>query len=417
MQFLYNILIHLVDLLLPLSGFFSAKMRLFYQGRKHTMAQLQQHIRDEDSVIWMHCASLGEFEQGRPVLEALREKYPEFKLVLSFFSPSGYEVRKSYTGVDVVLYLPVDTPQKARRFLDLLHPDLAIFVKYEFWPNVLKELKKRKIHTLLISGIFREKQAFFHKSGDWLRKSLEAFSWFFVQNESSKSLLESISINNVSVAGDTRFDRVQRLVVQRQDLALLKIFTQNVKHTLVAGSTWPKDEAVLLAYINKHAKSDEKFIIAPHNMHRQAIDDLSEKIHAKTLLYSQADKASIHQAQVCIIDSIGILSSVYAYADVAYVGGGFGAGIHNILEPAVYRIPVIIGPNYQKFQEAKDLIEKGGCFEIASSDALHQWLQRLYKNPGLMRESGTVSGNYVAENTGATATIIQYIETHALSSE
>ncbi len=410
MQFLYNILVYLVDLLLPVLGFFNKKIRLFYRGRKDITAQLQHHIQNDDAVIWMHCASLGEFEQGRPVLEALRKDYPDYKLVLSFFSPSGYEVRKSYSGADLVLYLPLDTPYKVRRFLDLLHPGLAIFVKYEFWPNVLKALEKRKIPTLLISGIFRENQAFFRKSGAWLRRSLNAFSWFFVQNETSKSLLESLHFNHVSVAGDTRFGRVQKIVLQRQDIGLLEVFVQNARHTLVAGSTWPEDMEIWLDYINEHAREGEKFVIAPHNIHKQEIDTLRRKIRKKTLLYSQADKASMREAQVCIIDSIGILSSVYAYADIAYVGGGFGAGIHNILEPAAYQIPVIIGPNNQKFQEARDLIKKGGCFEITTSDALSRLLHQMYHKPGFLRQSGEASGKYIAENTGATAKIMHNIE-------
>ncbi len=409
MQFLYNITILIARFFIPLSAIFSPKMSLFWKGRKETFAKIKSTITSKDTCIWMHCASLGEFEQGRPVLERLKLHYPNYKIVLSFFSPSGYEVRKDYELADVVVYLPLDSPKNAELFLDKVHPSLVIFVKYDFWPNILAALRKRNIQTILVSGIFRDNQVFFNSNRRWFQNNLQAFNHFFVQNSTSVKLLNSIGYKNVSQSGDTRFDRVFDLVHNKKDLKLIKSFAKNY-HILVAGSTWEKDEVLLIHYINTVATDKERFIIAPHNIKKADMERISRKITQKTLLYSQANSKNIQNIKVLIIDSIGLLTSIYAYANVAYVGGGFGSGIHNILEPATYGIPILIGPNYQKFQEATDLIAKKGCFEIQIQENLNQKLQEFSANPKKASSIGKIALQYVQENTGATDLVMEYIE-------
>jgi len=408
MHILYNIVIYIASAFIPLVALVNPKLRLFYKGRKKTFSKLKDKINPSDKTVWMHCASLGEFEQGRPLIEKIKSQYPKYKIILSFFSPSGYEIRKNYEQADVVVYLPMDTPNKVARFIELVHPSLAIFVKYEFWPNILQELHHKKINTILISGIFRKNQLFFKKQGAWYRDSLKSFKHFFVQDEDSVSLLKSIGFSNVTKSGDTRFDRVFDLIQQRKKLPKIKDFKQN-KHTLVAGSTWPKDEALLIEYINNHASEKEKFIFAPHNISVDGIDNLVKKIQPKTVLFSRTTSKDIVDARVLIIDSIGILTSVYYYADVAYVGGGFGTGIHNILEPATYGIPIIIGPNYQKFKEAIDLIDIDGCFEINGQEALNKQLQEFAQDKNLVKIAGEKALTYIKNNTGATEIISEYL--------
>lgn len=408
MPFLYNILTYITSFIIPILALVKPKLKLFYKGRKETFTKLSNAISPHDKTIWIHCASLGEFEQGRPVIEKLKIKYPNFKIIVSFFSPSGYEVRKNYELADVVVYLPLDTPKNAQQFIKLTHPSLAIFVKYEFWPNILKELKRENIPTLLISGIFRKEQAFFRKKGEWYRNSLAAFTHFFVQNEESKQLLQSIGYNNTNVSGDTRFDRVYDLIKQKKELPLVQIFTQD-SHVLVAGSTWQKDETLLVDYINNHASNTEKFIIAPHNIYDKDIQKLTNSIKLKTVLYSNANKQNIQNSQVLIIDSIGLLTNIYNYADIAYVGGGFGTGIHNILEPATYGLPILIGPNYHKFKEANDLINRKACVSIRNNEDVTEQLSFLNKNKEKTTDMGTISATYIKENTGATQKILEYV--------
>ena len=408
MQYLYNILLFLADALIPLIALFHPKIKLFYSGRKETFTKLQNTITATDKTVWIHCASLGEFEQGRPIIEKIKSNYPNYKLILSFFSPSGYEIRKDYNLADVVVYLPLDTKKKATKFVKLVHPSLAIFVKYEFWPNILQVLKKETIKTILISGIFRNQQVFFRKNGRWFRNSLHAFSHFFVQDEDSVHLLKGIGYSNATESGDTRFDRVHELVNQKKDLPLIASFSLQ-HHTLVAGSTWPKDEELLIEYINKYASNKERFIIAPHNINQKDIKVLTQRIQKKTVLYSQVEKKDISGSQVLIIDSIGILTNVYNYADIAYVGGGFGTGIHNILEPATYGVPIIIGPNYQKFKEANDLVLNNACFEITTIEYLTKQLHNFRDNKELTSTSGSIAYDYIQKNIGATKKIMEYI--------
>ena len=415
MYFLYNILILVAGTMLKITALFNKKIKLFVDGRKQTFFKLQQAISKDDEVIWMHCASLGEFEQGRPIIEKLKLKLPTKKVVLTFFSPSGYEVRKNYEFADVVCYLPLDSAQNAKRFLEIVHPQLAIFVKYEFWPNMLKELNIRNIETLLISGIFRENQSFFKSYGSWMRKSLATFSHFFVQDENSKQLLNRINFNNVTVSGDTRFDRVFEITQQNNKLPFIEEFIDN-KYTLVAGSTWKEDEMMLLDYINNKASENEKFIIAPHNINPKDIADLKNSISKKVVLFSEKpfnaaqDGKNLSDYQVFIIDTVGILTKIYSYASIAYVGGGFTkTGVHNVLEPATFGIPILIGPNYHKFNEAIDLVKNKACFVVANSKELSLHLDKFFQSNDLRLKTGESAKKQVVDKTGATAKILEFI--------
>lgn len=410
MYFLYDILILVAGFLLKIAAYFNKKIKLFIDGRKQTFFKLQQAISETDEVIWMHCASLGEFEQGRPIIEELKIKFPTKKVVLTFFSPSGYEVRKNYEYADVVCYLPLDSKQNAKRFLQLVHPQLAIFVKYEFWPNLLKGLKIGHIETLLISGIFRENQSFFNWYGGWIRNSLTTFSHFFVQDENSKQLLRSIDFNNVTVSGDTRFDRVFEITHQNNKLPFIAEFIDN-KYTLVAGSTWKEDETMLVDYINNKASENEKFIIAPHNINAKVIAELKNSISKKVVLFSEKGANTLSNNQVFIIDTVGILTKIYSYATIAYVGGGFTkTGVHNVLEPATFGVPILIGPNYHKFNEAIDLVKNKACFAVDNSKELSLHLEQFFQSNEMRLKTGESAKKYVLDKTGATAKILNYLE-------
>ncbi|WP_298365472.1 glycosyltransferase N-terminal domain-containing protein [uncultured Lutibacter sp.] len=409
MHYVYNFLVYLASLGLKLVAPFNKKIKLFVSGRKDSFLKLSDEISVDDKVIWMHCASLGEFEQGRPIIEKLKESEPSKKIVLTFFSPSGYEVRKDYNFADVICYLPLDTINNANLFLDIVHPEIAIFVKYEFWPNILNQLKKQQIKTILVSGIFRENQAFFKWYGSWLRKSLKAFSHFFVQDKLSKSLLNSINFNNITLAGDTRFDRVFEITKQNNTLNFIDEF-KNGHFTIVAGSTWKDDENILVDYINNEASANDKFIIAPHNINPEDINELKKSIFKKVVLFSEKENVELKDYQVFIIDTIGILTKIYSYANVAYVGGGYTkSGVHNVLEPATFGIPIIIGPNYYKFLEAVELVEEGACFVVEESKKLSVLLNKL-KLKNQFVETGKKAGNYVKNKTGATNIILKYIK-------
>jgi 3-deoxy-D-manno-octulosonic-acid transferase len=410
MYFLYNILILVAGFVLKIAALFNKKIQLFIDGRKQTFFELQQGISETDEVIWIHCASLGEFEQGRPIIEKLKLKFPNKKVVLTFFSPSGYEVRKNYEYADVVCYLPLDSAQNAKRFLEIVHPQLAIFVKYEFWPNFLKELKKNNIETLLISGIFRKSQPFFNWYGGFMRKSLTTFAHFFVQDDNSKQLLNSINFNNVTVSGDTRFDRVFEITQQNNKLPFIQEFI-NDKYTVVAGSTWKEDETMLVDYINSKASENEKFIIAPHNINANDIADLKNSISKKVVLFSEKDTKNLSDYQVFVIDTVGILTKIYSYASVAYVGGGFTkTGVHNVLEPATFGIPIIIGANYHKFNEAIDLVKNRACFVVNSTNELSLHLGEFFHLNEMRAEAGKRAKKYVVDKTGATLKILNYID-------
>lgn len=407
MFLLYDLLVRIAQLILPVVALFSPKMRLFVDGRKETFKKLASVIGESDKTIWFHAASLGEYEQGLPVMEEIRKKYPTHKIVVSFFSPSGYEIRKNNTIADVTVYLPLDTASNARKFLALAKPEIAFLIKYEYWPNLLRELKKQRIRTFLISGIFRENQVFFKWYGGFYRKALEAFEHFFVQNSSSKSLLGKLNKFNVTVSGDTRFDRVATILEKDNSLDFAADFTDG-KTTVVIGSSWPADEVFLTEYINK-TRRGTKFLIAPHNIKENQITELKSRISKPTLLYSQREGKNLKEFEVMIVDTIGILTKIYSYADVAFVGGGFGnPGVHNILEPATFGVPVVIGPNFSHFAEAVALVQMGGCSVIKTEEELTETFDRLISNEDERKEQGHICASFVQMNKGATPKILEY---------
>ena len=410
MLFIYSIIVSIAGLLLRIIAFFAPKIKLFVAGRKDVFPTLITKIKPNDKTIWFHAASLGEFEQGLPVIEKIKEKYPSHKIVLSFFSPSGYEVRKNNPIADVTVYLPLDTQKNAAKFIDLVHPEMVFFIKYEFWPNYLNELKKRNTPTYLISGIFREKQAFFKWYGGFYRKALDTFTYFFVQNENSLQLLHQLGKEKAIISGDTRFDRVASILERNNTLDFIAEFKNN-KTTIVAGSTWAKDEELLLNYINSNtATADTKFIIAPHNIKPDQIQQLKNSCTKKVILFSEKENKNLADYDVLIIDTVGILTKIYSYADIAYVGGGFGnPGVHNILEPATFRIPIIIGPNYSHFAEAIELVSLGGCISVDNNDSLEVLLNELIGGIEIRKSRGEISASFVQNNTGAVARIMDNI--------
>lgn len=409
MLFLYNIAIKIASLLLPFLSGFVPKIKLFVDGRRVVFAILSQKIKATDQTIWFHAASLGEYEQGLPVMEKIKEKFPSHKIILSFFSPSGYEVRKNNAVADLTVYLPLDTSSNAQQFIELVHPSMVFFIKYEFWPNYLNELKKQQIPCYLVSGIFRENQMFFKWYGTFYREALDAFTYFFVQNEKSKNLLLQIGKTNVAISGDTRFDRVASILDKDNSLDFIAAFKNNTL-TLVVGSSWPKDEIFITNYINQN-RQKLKFIIAPHNIKKEQIAELKNNISKKTVLYSEYlanPNIELNTYDVFIIDSIGILTKIYSYADIAYVGGGFGnPGIHNILEPATFGIPIIVGPNYSHFAEAIALINLGGCIPINNREQLKNTINDLIIDEVNRSERGHICNTFVAMNKGATQVILK----------
>ena len=407
MNFFYNILVFFATITLFVLKFFSKKLRLFVDGRKEIFSKIS-NLKNED-VIWFHAASLGEFEQAIPIIEALKKNNNTYKILVTFFSPSGYEIRKNYKLADMVCYLPLDSRSNARKFIEIVNPKFAIFIKYEFWPNFLNELKKKEIPTILVSGILREKQLFFKPYGGFMRKSLSAFHHFFVQNKVSEELLNSINFKNITIAGDTRFDRVSKILEQDNTLSFINKF-KNEQYTLVAGSTWKEDEELLVDYINNRASENEKFIIAPHNIKQEAILELQKSINKKTILFSDKKGKDLSSYQVFIIDTIGILTKIYAAADVAYVGGGLNTGLHNILEPATFGIPVIIGDKYDKFKEAVDLVRIGGCISIKNQEEFTKALVSLKTDEEDRNLTGLLNKKYIQENLGATNLIMNYLK-------
>ena len=418
MLFLYNFLVQLSSFVLKFIAFFNPKIKLFVDGRKSVFSTLAEKIKPFDKTIWFHAASLGEFEQGLPVIEKVKEKFPNHKIVVTFFSPSGFEVRKNNKIADVTIYLPLDTKKNAEEFLKLVHPAMVFFIKYEYWPNYLHELQKQKIQTYLISGIFRENQLFFKWYGGFYRNALKTFDYFFVQNESSKKLLQSIGFHNVKISGDTRFDRVAKILNQDNSIESIEKFKNNAL-TIVIGSSWPKDENNLIDFINSNPFK-VKFIIAPHNIKEEQIINLKNQITKKVVLYSvlTSREFSLHEREfslqdydVLIVNTIGILTKIYSYADIAYVGGGFGtSGLHNILEPATFGIPVLIGPNFEKFSEAVALVNLGGCISVKSKNDLEENLAFLIQNEDERLEKGHIASTFVKMNEGATTTILNYLD-------
>ena len=408
MLFLYNLLLLFASQIVKLLALFSPKIKLFVDGRKIVFETLESKISASDKTIWFHAASLGEFEQGLPVMEKIKKEFPNHKIVVTFFSPSGYEVRKNNSIADACVYLPLDTRSNAQKFLKLVRPDLVFFIKYEYWPNYLNELKKLNINTYLISGIFRENQAFFKWYGGFYRNALKTIDYFFVQNENSKKLLQSLGFNNVKISGDTRFDRVVSILERDNSLDFMDHFKNNTI-TIVIGSSWPKDESLLVNFINKNNEK-VKFIIAPHNIKSEQIQELKNSISKKVILFSEKENTDSSNYDVLIIDNIGILTKIYSYADIAYVGGGFGnPGVHNILEPATFGIPIVVGPNYNHFAEATALVHQEGCISINTQTELNETLNNLISNEDIRHEKGHICETFVQMNKGATSRILNHI--------
>jgi len=396
-----------------IASLWNNKAKLWLNGRRHIFDRLSTELRVHDSkIIWFHCSSLGEFEQGRPVIEKLKSQNPNLKFLLTFFSPSGYEIRKDYNGVDWVFYLPLDSKRNAKTFFDIVNPVLAVFVKYDYWHYYLNECKQRKKPLLLVSGIFRKEQPFFKWYGNLHRSMLNCFTHFFVQDKESLQLLKSININNATVAGDTRFDRVSEIAEKFTPIEEIEKFCDS-SQILVAGSTWPEDEKLIKDAIGNFPGL--KIIIAPHEIHKEHIDQL-RSIFPDEVLYSQliTQGSKPINSNILIIDNIGMLSRLYQYATITYIGGGFNKGIHNTLEAAVYGKPVLFGPNYKKFKEAVGLIETGGGICITSSNELSTTLQKFISNKTELELTSEKSFDFVKQNKGATEKILHYIETKRL---
>lgn len=407
MHFIYNILTHISWFVLQGIACFRPKIGRFVQGRKKSLPLLDGGLSREKRTLWMHVASLGEYEQGVPILEGLRRNHPDHQILLTFFSPSGYEVKQHTPLADLVVYLPMDTLANSRKFLDLVRPELAIFIKYEIWPNYLRELQKRKIPTLLASARFSKGQIYFRPYGGFMRKSLGAFTHFFVQDRDSMELLEGLGHRNLTLGGDSRFDRVVEIAGTDNRLDFMDAFKGQC-FTLVAGSSWAEDEQLLIPYIN--ACDDRiKFVIAPHEIKEEHSAKIESALGKSVLRYSQREGRDLGDAQVLILDTIGLLNKVYSYAEVAYVGGGFATGLHNTLEPAVHGIPVIIGPRYQGFREAVDLVRLGGLLPVGDQGEFNAVLDRLREEPDLLERMGQINRDYIAAHTGATQRVLDHI--------
>ena len=407
MRLLYNIGIRLYWLLAWLVSPWNLKAKQWIHGRKAWREKLSTAFAKEDRLTWFHCASLGEFEQGRPIIEASRERFPGTKVLLTFFSPSGYEKRKNFEGADYVMYLPLDTPKNARFMLDSLNIDRVIFIKYEFWYHFLKQLNKRRVPTYLASANFRAGQIFFRWYGQWYRSFLHCFSHIFVQKEDSKELLRSIGYHEVTVAGDTRFDRVSELPASPYSHKALIDFLSGSK-VLVAGSTWEKDE-LLLAEVCKDLSGELLWIIAPHELSGSHLSSLQKRFPGSVLFTELGDSVP-EGTRVIIVDTIGQLSYLYRFGTLAYIGGGFGKGIHNILEAATYGLPVIFGPAYHKFAEAVELIELGGAFPVSSEEVLLSTIRQQLENSELLKTTSRVAESFVRERVGATSRVLDKCE-------
>ncbi|WP_037319519.1 3-deoxy-D-manno-octulosonic acid transferase [Salegentibacter sp. Hel_I_6] len=410
MNALYNIAIKIAENTLPLAGRFSHKLKLFTEGRKTVFSKLKREIDPTAEYLWFHAASLGEFEQALPIIEEVKKEFPKYKILVSFFSPSGYENKKHHPLADLITYMPLDTQTNAKRFLDLVNPEMAFFIKYEIWPNFLVELKKRSIPALLISGAFRESQIYFKPYGGFMRNALHTFDHFFVQNEESKLLLENRGFNNITISGDTRFDRVSRQIQYNNKLDFAEEFIDK-KTCLVAGSTWQEDEEILLPFINNTSEA-VKTIIAPHEIKEEKIKVLEQKIKKKSIRYSKRENQDLASSDVLILDTIGLLGKVYSYSDIAYVGGAAGTtGLHNILEPATFGIPIIIGKNYEKFPEAIRLRQLAGLFSVEDSTEFTEVAEKLISNKDFRIKTGMISEHFINSNTGATQSIMTYLKT------
>ena len=406
---MYNLIIYLYLMGVAVYSRFNEKVRKMWHGERDAFRVLSEQVDPTARYVWFHAASLGEFEQGRPLMEQLRHDHPELKILLTFFSPSGYEVRKNYEGADIICYLPLDTIRNARRFLRLVRPEAAFFIKYEFWYNYLHILKHRGVPTYSVSSIFRDGQIFFRWYGRQYGRVLKCFTHFYVQNEKSRELLQGIGINCVTVVGDTRFDRVLHIRDTARQLETVSAFAADDRPVFIAGSSWEPDEDVYIPYF---ADKHWRLVVATHVVSTQRVQALQRRFEAqgkRVLLYSQAEQAAVIPADydVLIIDCYGLLSAIYRYADVTYVGGGFGVGIHNVLEAAVWGKPVIFGPNNERFQEAQGLKRSGGGFDIQGAADFAVLMDRFCADAAMLGESGRKAGSFVAGNAGATRLILQ----------
>ena len=418
---IYNIVIYFVLWGIAIASLFNEKVRKMWRGEREAFKILKQKVDPNAKYIWFHAASLGEFEQGRPLMERIRKEYPQYKILLTFYSPSGYEVRKNYEGADIICYMPVDTRLNAIRFLRLVRPVMAFFIKYEFWSNFLHILKHRNIPTYSVSSIFREDQVFFKWYGRSYAGVLKCFTRFFVQNEESKRLLEGIGITAVDVVGDTRFDRVLQIKEAAKQLPICEAFRTGVASSqsadvphhdfkvFVAGSSWPPDENIFIPFFNEH--KDWRLLIAPHVIAEEHLKLILSLIKGKKVVrYTQTTPEEAAEADVLIIDCFGLLSSMYNYGDVAYIGGGFGVGIHNTLEAAVWNMPVIFGPNNKKFQEAQGLLKSGGGFEINTYEDFSGLMSSLMNDETFLKQAGDKAGAFVAHLAGATDKVLTSVK-------
>ena len=404
---MYNLIIYLYLLGVAVYSLFNEKVRKMWRGERDAIRVLREKVDPKARYVWFHAASLGEFEQGRPLMEQIKREHPDIKILLTFFSPSGYEVRKNYEGADIICYLPLDTIGNARRFLRAIRPEMAFFIKYEFWYNYLHILKHRNVPVYSVSSIFREDQVFFRWYGSQYGRVLKCFTHFYVQNELSKTLLAKIGLTNVTVTGDTRFDRVLQIKEQAKQLPIVESFTNKTQKVFIAGSSWQPDEEIFIKYFNEHR--DWKLIIAPHVIGEDHLQQIEKMLEGRKIVrYTEAssDPSALADADVLIINCFGLLSSIYHYANVTYVGGGFGVGIHNTLEAAVWDVPVIFGPNNQKFQEAQGLKACKGGFEITCYEDFEKLMNRFDSDSSALEEAGHQAGAYVKSLSGATKLIL-----------
>ena len=403
---IYNLAMYILELGVKLAALFSDKPAKMVKGYREVFDLLQRKIDRNAQYIWFHAASLGEFEQGRPLIERIRKEYPQYKILQTFFSPSGYEVRKNYDGADIVCYLPIDTPSNVKKFVDLVNPCMVFFVKYEFWQNYLNTFYKKGIPVYSVSSIFRPNQIFFRWYGKGYQQVLKTFAHLFVQNEESKQLLAGIGVNNTTVVGDTRFDRVLDICAAAKQLPLVQIFKGDTL-TFVAGSSWGPDEDIFIKYFNAHPEM--KLIIAPHVVNDGHLKEIESKLQRSSIRYTKATEENVQQADCLIIDCYGLLSSIYRYGEISYIGGGFGVGIHNVLEAAVYGIPVIFGPNNKKFREAQHLLANKGGFEINGYEDFEQLMNKFLRDEVYLKQSGKAAGDYVKGNAGAMEKIMKRV--------
>ncbi|MBR0330518.1 MAG: 3-deoxy-D-manno-octulosonic acid transferase [Alistipes sp.] len=406
-MWLYDIIITLYAWAIRVASWRNTKARLWVEGRRNLLQRMAETIPADERIVWVHVASLGEFEQGRPLMEEIRRRHPDYKILLTFFSPSGYEIRKNYAGADYIFYLPIDTRRNVRRFLDIVRPEVVIFVKYEFWLNMLLELGRREIRTFVVSAIFRPNSVFFRPWGGLWRRALKSFEAIFVQNNASKLLLGKLGHTNVQVAGDTRFDRVAEIAANAKRVELIERFKGD-KPLFVAGSTWGPDEEHLLPIVNENPTL--KFVIAPHEMDEGRINHLIEATRGGAVRYTECNETTdFSTTQLLILDTVGLLASVYGSATWSYIGGGFGVGIHNTLEAATFGLPIAFGPNYHKFKEACELIEVGAACSFTTTDELRAWFAPLRDDAETLKQSGEAARSYTQKNQGATKLILDTI--------